>query len=73
MEGGGGTHRTDGLVLVHSDDVEVHENMHHYCCSHLHIGSGVQHSRAWKMSILKLTFFILSQFRLMVDGILICE
>lgn len=54
MEGGGGTHRTGGLVLVLCD-VEVHENAYHHCCSHLHLGSGVQHSRACKTLILKLT------------------
>jgi hypothetical protein len=40
MEGGGGTHWTDGLILLHCD-VEVREDTHHHCCSHLHLGSGV--------------------------------
>lgn len=57
MEGGGGTHRTGWLILLHCD-MEVRENTHHHCCSHLHLGSGVQHSRACKTSILKLTSLI---------------
>lgn len=63
MERGGSTRWADGLILVFCD-VEVCEITHHHCCTHLHLGSGIQHSGACKTSILNLTsyFMFISYF-----------
>jgi hypothetical protein len=63
MERGGSTHWAGGHILV-CCDVEVCENTHHHCCTHLYLGSGIQHSGACKTSIFNLTssFIFISHF-----------
>jgi hypothetical protein len=61
MERGGSMYWTGGLILV-CCDVEVCKNAHHHCCTHLHLGSGIQHSGACKTYIFKLISSFISIF-----------